>query len=150
MHAEQSQVIKKIFIQNWERKGFNSDAFEDISLKRKESLVSQKDLKKELKKSVNNLKNEKKVMELLNPIVDAYNEDNFHDILAAVDTLYEDYDDDDFQLVNNNVSENVGESNFENNMNDAKFSGRERTTSAYNSIKYAGGGASAYPQGRYA
>ena len=88
------------------------------------------------------------MIELLEPVVEAYEDDNYHDILTAVDELYNDFDDDDFQLFNKNINENVAAEKFNHNMENAKFSDKERSTSAYNQIKYASGGS--YPQGRYA
>ena len=97
------------------------------------------------KNAISDLINEEKLMELLEPVVEAHDDDNYHEMLSAVDKLYNDFDDSDFELVQDNTASN----NFENNMENAKFSNRDRTSSAYQSVKYASG-TPAYPRGRYA
>mmetsp|Transcript_23374 Transcript_23374/g.20771 ORF Transcript_23374/g.20771 Transcript_23374/m.20771 type:complete len:138 (+) Transcript_23374:28-441(+) len=137
MHAEQSQAMKGIIIQK---------PFEEVSLKRKNTIGFK--VKDSSKKPIAHLNNEEKLMELLEPVVEAYDDDNYHELLSAVDDLFTDFNDNDFALVGDNL-ENGSNQNFENNIANAKFSNKDRTSSAYNTVKYASGGPP-YPQGRYA
>ena len=83
---------------------------------------------------------------MLEPVVDAYEDDNMHEILNHIDDLYTKVLDEPEIFDANALASN----NFDAQMENAQFGNTTRSASVYGQLKYASGGTPAYPKGRYA